>query len=114
MSLRQEMIEIVSHTGGHLGAGLGVVELTVAIHYLFDTPRDRLIWDVGHQCYPHKIITGRREPHAQPAPRRRLVRFHQARGERIRTRSAQRTPRPRFHRGSAWRWRAIWRAATTM
>ncbi len=55
------MIEIVSHTGGHLGAGLGVVELTVAIHYLFDTPRDRLIWDVGHQCYPHKIITGRRD-----------------------------------------------------
>ncbi|MFP6756873.1 MAG: 1-deoxy-D-xylulose-5-phosphate synthase [Alphaproteobacteria bacterium] len=58
--LRQEMIEIVSHTGGHLGAGLGVVELTVAIHHVFDTPRDRLIWDVGHQCYPHKIITGRR------------------------------------------------------
>jgi 1-deoxy-D-xylulose-5-phosphate synthase len=59
--LRQEMIEIVSHTGGHLGAGLGVVELTVAIHHVFDTPRDRLIWDVGHQCYPHKIITGRRD-----------------------------------------------------
>ena len=55
------MIEIVSHTGGHLGAGLGVVELTVAIHHVFDTPRDRLIWDVGHQCYPHKIITGRRD-----------------------------------------------------
>jgi len=55
------MIEIVSHTGGHLGAGLGVVELTVAIHYLFNTPQDRLIWDVGHQCYPHKIITGRRD-----------------------------------------------------
>ncbi len=59
--LRQEMIETVSETGGHLGAGLGVVELTVAIHYLFDTPRDRLIWDVGHQAYPHKIITGRRD-----------------------------------------------------
>ena len=59
--LRQEIIEIVSHTGGHLGAGLGVVELTVAIHHVFDTPRDRLIWDVGHQCYPHKIITGRRD-----------------------------------------------------
>jgi len=59
--LRQEMIDAVSVTGGHLGAGLGVVELTVAVHYLFDTPRDRLIWDVGHQCYPHKILTGRRD-----------------------------------------------------
>ena len=59
--LREELIEVVSVTGGHLGAGLGVVELTTAIHYVFDTPRDKLIWDVGHQCYPHKIITGRRE-----------------------------------------------------
>src|SRR5436190_16066858 len=59
--LRQEPIDAVSVTGGHLGAGLGVVELTVALHYIFDTPRDRLIWDVGHQAYPHKIITGRRE-----------------------------------------------------
>jgi len=59
--LRTETIDAVSVTGGHLGAGLGVVELTVAIHYVFDTPTDRLIWDVGHQCYPHKIITGRRD-----------------------------------------------------
>jgi 1-deoxy-D-xylulose-5-phosphate synthase len=59
--LRQETIESVSHTGGHLGAGLGVVELTVALHYVFDTPKDKLIWDVGHQAYPHKILTGRRE-----------------------------------------------------
>jgi 1-deoxy-D-xylulose-5-phosphate synthase len=59
--LRQETIGAVSVTGGHLGAGLGVVELTVAIHYVFDTPRDRLIWDVGHQAYPHKILTGRRD-----------------------------------------------------
>jgi 1-deoxy-D-xylulose-5-phosphate synthase len=59
--LRQETIDAVSVTGGHLGAGLGVIELTVALHYLFDTPRDRLIWDVGHQSYPHKIITGRRD-----------------------------------------------------
>jgi 1-deoxy-D-xylulose-5-phosphate synthase len=59
--LRQETIEAVSVTGGHLGAGLGVVELTVAIHKVFDTPRDRLIWDVGHQAYPHKILTGRRD-----------------------------------------------------
>ena len=59
--LRQETIDAVSVTGGHLGAGLGVVELTVALHWVFDTPRDRLIWDVGHQAYPHKIITGRRD-----------------------------------------------------
>ena len=59
--LRAELIDVVSETGGHLGAGLGVVELTVAIHYIFNTPDDRLIWDVGHQCYPHKIITGRRD-----------------------------------------------------
>ena len=59
--LRAETISAVSVTGGHLGAGLGVVELTVALHYVFDTPTDRLIWDVGHQCYPHKILTGRRD-----------------------------------------------------
>ena len=59
--LRKELIDSVSTTGGHLGAGLGVVELTLAIHYIFDTPKDRLIWDVGHQAYPHKIITGRRD-----------------------------------------------------
>ncbi len=59
--LRQEMISAVSQTGGHLGAGLGVVELTVALHYVFDTPKDLLIWDVGHQAYPHKILTGRRD-----------------------------------------------------
>src|SRR6266540_468467 len=59
--LRQETISAVSVAGGHLGAGLGVVELTVAVHYVFDTPRDKLIWDVGHQAYPHKILTGRRD-----------------------------------------------------
>jgi 1-deoxy-D-xylulose-5-phosphate synthase len=59
--LRAEMLDAVSVTGGHLGAGLGVVELTIALHYLFDTPNDKIIWDVGHQCYPHKILTGRRD-----------------------------------------------------
>lgn len=59
--VREEMISAVSQTGGHLGAGLGVVELTVALHYVFNTPDDRLIWDVGHQAYPHKILTGRRD-----------------------------------------------------
>ena len=59
--VRHEMIDAVSVTGGHLGAGLGVVELTVALHHTFNTPHDRIIWDVGHQCYPHKILTGRRD-----------------------------------------------------
>ncbi len=59
--LRQETIDAVSETGGHLGAGLGVVELTVALHYVFNTPKDKLVWDVSHQCYPHKIITGRKD-----------------------------------------------------
>src|SRR3982750_4051276 len=59
--LRQEIISAVSVTGGHLGSALGVIELTVALHYVFDTPRDKLVWDVGHQAYPHKIVTGRRD-----------------------------------------------------
>ena len=59
--VREEMIDAVSITGGHLGAGLGVVELTIALHYVFDTPNDKIIWDVGHQTYPHKILTGRKD-----------------------------------------------------
>ena len=59
--LRADLIHAVARTGGHLGAGLGVVELTVALHHVFDAPEDSLIWDVGHQCYPHKILTGRRD-----------------------------------------------------
>jgi 1-deoxy-D-xylulose-5-phosphate synthase len=59
--LRAEVISAVSETGGHLGSSLGVVELTVAIHAVFNTPFDKLIWDVGHQCYPHKVLTGRRD-----------------------------------------------------
>lgn len=59
--LRRETVSAVSVTGGHLGAGLGVVELTVALHAVFDTPRDKIVWDVGHQCYPHKILTERRD-----------------------------------------------------
>src|SRR3954453_8515949 len=66
--LRQETIDAVSVTGGHFGAGLGVVELTTAIHYVFNTPHDRLIWDVGHQAYPHKILTGRRDRMRPVAP----------------------------------------------
>jgi len=60
IELRTELIDVVSETGGHLGAGLGVIELTIALHYIFDTPKDKLVWDVGHQSYPHKILTGRK------------------------------------------------------
>ena len=74
--VRQEMIESVSETGGHLGAGLGVVELTVALHYVFNTPYDRLIFDVGHQSYPHKILTGRRKSNENFKARKRFVRFY--------------------------------------
>ncbi|MCE8422160.1 1-deoxy-D-xylulose-5-phosphate synthase, partial [Rhodovulum sulfidophilum] len=59
--VRSEVISVVAETGGHLGSSLGVVELTVALHAVFNTPTDKLVWDVGHQCYPHKILTGRRE-----------------------------------------------------
>jgi hypothetical protein len=104
--LRQETIDVVSVTGGHLGAGLGVVELTVALHYVFDTPTDKLIWDVGHQAYPHKILTGRRDrmrtlrqgggfPVSPSAPRANSIRS--ARPIRLR----------RFRRASVSPWRAI-------
>ena len=82
--LRAETIDAVSVTGGHLGAGLGVVELTVALHYVFDTPRDKILWDVGHQCYPHKILTGRRDRIRTLRPAGWPFRLHQAGGERIR------------------------------
>ena len=81
--LRAETISAVSVTGGHLGAGLGVVELTVALHYVFDTPNDRIVWDVGHQAYPHKILTGRRDRISNLAAGRRPERFHQALGKRL-------------------------------
>jgi hypothetical protein len=108
--LRQELIDAVSITGGHLGAGLGVVELTVALHYLFETPNDRLIWDVGHQAYPHKILTG--------AAGRASARCARAAGSpgspgaaRASTiRSGRPTARPRSPPASAWRWRATSRA----
>lgn len=76
--VRQEVIDAVSVTGGHLGAGLGVVELTVALHSVFNTPEDKLIWDVGHQCYPHNFDRAPR-PHPHAAPRRWAVRFHKTR-----------------------------------
>jgi hypothetical protein len=108
----QETIDAVSVTGGHLGAGLGVVELTVALHYVFDTPRDRLIWDVGHQAYPHKILTGRRDRIRTLRTGGGLSGFTK-RAESEYDRSAPRTPRPRSRPASAWRWRATSPAART-
>ena len=83
--LRAETVRAVSVTGGHLGASLGVVELTVALHYVFDTPRDRLIWDVGHQAYPHKILTRPPPSHPHAADERRAFRLHQASRKRVRS-----------------------------
>ncbi len=79
--LRAEVISAVSETGGHLGSGLGVVELSVAIHAVFNTPMDKLIWDVGHQCYPHKILTGRRDRIRTLRQKDGLVGFHQTLGK---------------------------------
>ncbi len=81
--MRTDLIDIVSVTGGHFGAGLGVVELTTALHYVFNTPDDRVIWDVGHQAYPHKILTGRRCRMRTLRQGGGLVRFHQAQRKRI-------------------------------
>ena len=79
--LRAETISTVSETGGHLGAGLGVVELTVALHAVFDAPRDKIIWDVSHQCYPHKILTGRRDRIRTLRHEGRAERVHKAQSE---------------------------------
>ena len=82
--LRAFLLHSVSKTGGHLSSNLGTVELTVALHYVFNTPHDRLVWDVGHQTYPHKILTGRRERMDTPAPARRPERLSAAQRERLR------------------------------
>lgn len=106
--LRTETIAAVSETGGHLGAGLGVIELTVALHHIFDAPRDKIIWDVSHQCYPHKILTGRRD-------RIRTIRQEGASAaspsalKAPMTRSAPRTAPPRSPPRSALPWRVTWR-----
>ncbi len=82
--LREFVLHSVSQTGGHLSSNLGTVELTIALHYVFDTPHDRIVWDVGHQTYPHKILTGRRERMAHAAPARRHLRLSAPRRERVR------------------------------
>ena len=110
--LRPYLIESVASSGGHFGAGLGVVELTVALHYLFDTPRDRLVWDVGHQCYPHKILTGRRDRITTIKQEGRPRAVPEARGKRVR----HLRRRPFLHLDlaprSAWRSRRSARATS--
>ena len=110
--LRAETIAAVGVTGGHLGSGLGVVELTAAIHYVFDTPDDKLIWDVGHQCYPHKILTGRRDRIRTLRQGGGLSGFTK-RAESEYDHSARRTPRPPSRPRWASRPRAISRARRT-
>jgi deoxyxylulose-5-phosphate synthase len=82
--LREFLIESVSKTGGHLSSNLGTVELTIALHYVFNTPEDRLVWDVGHQTYAHKVLTGRRARHGQAAHAGRRLRFPAPRREPLR------------------------------
>ncbi len=82
--LRQEIIAVVSKTGGHLASSLGVVDLTIALHYAFDTPNDRIVWDVGHQAYAHKILTGRRSPVFHAPSVRRDQRIPQTGGKPLR------------------------------
>ena len=98
------MLASVAQTGGHLSSNLGTVELTIALHYVFDTPNDRLVWDVGHQTYPHKILTGRREPMAQPAASGRPFRLSAAATKVSTTPSARATPALRSVPLWAWRW----------
>ncbi len=102
--LRRYLINTVSQTGGHLAAGLGVVELTVALHYVFNTPDDRLIWDVGHQAYPHKILTGRRDACTACARVTACPGFSSATSPST-TPSAPAIPAPRSAPPSGWRWR---------
>ncbi|MDB5419180.1 MAG: dxs [Phenylobacterium sp.] len=110
--LRAETVDAVSQTGGHLGAGLGVVELTIALHYVYDTPKDVLIWDVGHQAYPHKILTA---AGTASAPCARAAAFPASPSARRAntTRSARPTPRHRSPPPWDSASRATARAATT-
>ena len=103
--IREELIEIVIRNGGHLGASLGTVELTLALHYVFDTPRDKLVWDVGHQAYIHKLLTGRRDRFPPSARKAASPAFSPATRAST-TPSAPDTPAPASRPRSAWRSRS--------
>ena len=111
--LRQYLLDSVSATGGHLSSNLGTVELTIALHYVFDTPDDRIVWDVGHQTYAHKILTGRRDGMSRLRQYGGMSGFPR-RSRASTTHSAPRTRRHRFPQRSAWQWpRAIWDLSAT-
>ncbi len=103
--VRDYLIESVANTGGHLSSNLGTVELTVALHYVFNTPEDRLVWDVGHQTYAHKILTGRRESMSTLRQYGGIAGFPRRVGKPVTTRSAPRIRALRSARRWAWRWR---------
>ena len=111
--LRAETIDAAATTGGHFGAGLGVVELTVALHYVFNTPEDRVIWDVSHQTYPHKILTGRRDTSGKSGSATGSTVLPSG-AKAISTALARPTVPLRFRRALAWLWRAIYAARITM
>jgi len=111
MSCATILLDSVASTGGHLSSNLGTVELTVALHYVFNTPQDRVVWDVGHQTYPHKILTGRRERMDTLRQLGGLSGFPQ-RTRASTTPLARRIPAPRFRRRWAWRWPRASRART--
>ena len=110
--LRAFVLDSVSRTGGHLSSNLGTVELTIALHYVFNTPYDRLVWDVGHQTYPHKILTGRRDRMGSAAPAGRPVGLSRSAAKASTTPSAPRIRPPAFPRRWAWRWPPGTRART--
>ena len=102
--LRKFLLYSVSTTGGHFGAGLGVVELTIALHHVFNTPDDRIVWDVGHQCYPHKVLTGRRQRMGSMRQKGGLSGFPKRSESEFDTFGVG-TPRPAFPPPWAWHWR---------
>ena len=102
--LREFVLQSVSQTGGHLGSNLGTVELTVALHYVFNTPHDRLVWDVGHQTYPHKVLTGRRDRMPTLAPAGRHRRLSAPRRKRVRRLRHRAFVHLAYRRCWAWHW----------
>ena len=113
-NVRNHMIGSVAQTGGHLGAGLGVVELTTAIHAVFDTPKDKLIWDVGHQCYPHKILTGRKGGMTTIRKGGGLSGFTKRKESEYDDFWRRGTARPQYPLAWAWPFHVIYKGMTTM
>ena len=101
--MRDYLISVVSQVGGHLASSLGTIELTLALHYIFDAPRDKIVWDVGHQAYGHKILTGRRDRFMTLRQYGGRLRFPRRARRALTTRSTSATPAPPFPRRWGWR-----------